>query len=69
MNFIQVKLLDKIDNLVKLSDNFDTGFKKIYNLDSSSKLDETSIEILYSMTKNYILMRKEHGEMLLMMNK
>lgn len=69
MNFIQVKLLNKIDNLVKLSTDFDSGFKIIYNLDSTSQLDESKTDILYSMTKKYILMRKEHGELLLMMNK
>lgn len=69
MNFIQVKLLNKIDNLVKLSTDFDSGFKIIYNLDSTKQLDESKTDILYSMTKNYILMRKEHGEILLMINK
>lgn len=69
MEFIQLKILNKIDNLVKLSNDFDSGFKIIYNLDPSSQLNESNIELLYSMTKNYILMRKEHGELLLMMNK
>lgn len=67
MDFIQARLLNKIDNLVKMSSEFDTGFKIIY--DSTNQLSEKEIEILYSMTKNYILMRKEHGEILLMMNK
>lgn len=62
------KLIDKIDNLVKLSTEFDSGFKIIFDLDAD-KIDETNAEILYSMTKNYILMRKEHGELILMMNK
>jgi len=68
MEFIQVKLLDKIDNLIKLSNDFDNGFKNIYekNID---ELNKENIELLYSMTKNYILMRKEHGEILLMMHK
>lgn len=69
MNFVQAKILNKIDNLVKLSNDFDSGFKIIYNLDSSSQLDEAKIEILYSITKKYILIRKEHGELLLMINK
>lgn len=67
MDFIQARLLNKIDNLVKMSSEFDTGFKIIYG--STNQLSEKEIEILYSMTKNYILMRKEHGEILLMMNK
>jgi hypothetical protein len=69
MEFIQVKILNKIDNLVKLSNDFDSGFKIIYNLEPSNQLNESNVELLYSMTKNYILMRKEHGGLLLMMNK
>lgn len=69
MKFVQIKILNKIDNLVKLSSDFDHGFKTIYNLEPLEQLDEKNIELLYSMTKNYILMRKEHGELLLMMNK
>jgi hypothetical protein len=62
------KLIDKIDNLVKLSSEFDTGFKVVFELDTD-KINEQNAEILYSMTKNYILMRKEHGELILMINK
>ena len=62
------KILDKIDNLVKLSSNFDSGFKTIFNLETE-KINEENAEILYSMTKNYILLRKEHGEIILMFNK
>ena len=62
------KILDKIDNLVKLTSDFDYGFKIIFNLETD-KLNEENVDILYSMTKNYILIRKEHGELLLMNNK
>jgi hypothetical protein len=62
------KLIDKIDNLVKLSTEFDSGFKVIFELEAE-KINEQNAQILYSMTKNYILMRKEHGELILMMNK
>ena len=62
------KLIDKIDNLVKLSTEFDSGFKVIFELEPD-KINESNADILYSMTKNYILMRKEHGELILMMNK
>lgn len=61
-------ILDIIDNIVKLSDNFDKGFKTVFELEPGSKIDSSSADILYSMTKNYILIRKEHGELLLMMN-
>lgn len=66
---LNLKLLDKIDNLVKLTDNYDSGFKKIFELNTNDKLDEKNIEILYSMTKNFILIRKIHGEIILMVNK
>jgi hypothetical protein len=62
------KILDKIDSLIKLSNDFDSGFKIIFNLDSDT-LDEKNTDILYSMTKNYILLRKEHGEIILMFDK
>lgn len=68
MDFIHSKILNKIDNLIKLSSDFDSGYKVIFNLDPSIKLDEKNIEIIFFITKNYILMRKEHGEILLMMN-
>jgi hypothetical protein len=61
------KILDKIDNLVKLSSEFDSGFKIIFNLETN-KINEKEADILYSMTKNYILIRKEHGIILLMYN-
>lgn len=68
MELVQKKLLDKIDNLIKLSNDFDNGFKVIYEI-NVNELNKENIELLYSMTKNYILMRKAHGEILLMMNK
>lgn len=61
-------ILDTIDNIVKLSDSFDQGFKTVFELEPNSKIDSSSADILYSMTKNYIMIRKEHGELLLMMN-
>lgn len=66
---LNLKLLNNIDNLVKLSTDFDSGFKIIYNLDTNDKLNEKNIDILYSITQNYILMRKVHGDILLMMHK
>lgn len=68
MDFKNSKILDKINNLIKLSDDFDSGYKIIYELEPNIKMDEKNIEIIYSMTKNYIEMRKEHGEIISMMN-
>lgn len=62
------KILDKIDNLVKLSNDFDTEFKIIFELETT-KINEQNINTLYSMTKNYISIRKEHGEIILLINK
>lgn len=62
------KILDKIDNIIKLSGDFDTGFKAVFDLDSS-KLNGETADILFAMTKNYINIRKEHGEIILMINK
>lgn len=62
------KIIDKINNLINQSSNFDSGFKIIFNLDTDT-LNEQNAEILYSMTKNYLLLRKEHGEIILMFNK
>lgn len=62
------KLLDKIDNLVKLSNNFDSNFKIVFELEPNTKIDEKNAEILYTMTSDYISIRKKHGELLLMMN-
>jgi hypothetical protein len=66
---LNFKLLASIDNLVKLSGDFDSEFKIMFNLDTEVIIDEEKAKILYSMTKNYILLRKEHGQIILMMNK
>jgi hypothetical protein len=66
MNFNK-KLLDNIENIVKLSDDFDSEFKIIIDL-PNNQIDEKNAEIIYSLTKNYILIRKQHGELLLMQN-
>jgi hypothetical protein len=62
------QILDKIDSLINLSSIFDTGFKTVFNLETEV-LNEENTDILYSMTKNYISIRKEHGEVILMFNK
>jgi hypothetical protein len=67
MNFNK-EILNKINNLVELSSNFDSGFKIVFNLQTET-LNEENTDILYSMTKNYLLLRKEHGEIILMFNK
>ena len=65
---IDKKLIDKIENIVKLSDEFDFGFKIIIDL-PNDKIDEKNIENIYLLTKKYIIIRKLHGELLLFLNK
>lgn len=68
MDLINTKILNKINNLVKLSEEFDSEYKVIYGLNPETELDEKNIDILHSMTKNYIEIRKEHGEFLIIMS-
>jgi len=67
MNFNKL-LLDRIDNFVILSKEFDENYKQVIGI-SGNKFDDTVINCLYSLTKNYILLRSEHGNLLLMMDK
>jgi len=67
MNFNKL-LLDKIDNLVILSKEFDENYKKIIET-IDNNLDEKIINCIYTLTKNYISLRTIHGEIILLMNK
>lgn len=61
-------LIKKINNLVLLSKDFDENFKIIISLQDDS-ISEENITIIYQLTKNYILMRSEHGYLILLMDK
>ena len=60
-------ILDKIDNMINLSSNFDKCFKQVINY-PNGKINSEQIDLIYSLTKNYILIRAEHGSLILLMN-
>lgn len=66
MNFNKV-VLNKIDNFVFLSKEFDNNYKNVIGL-QSEKIDDTSKKNIYMITKYYIELRTVHGELLLMMD-
>ena len=66
MNFNKL-LLDKIDNFVKLSKEFDEDYKQVIWI-SDNKLLDIHIKCIYTLTKNYILLRTAHGKFILMMD-
>jgi hypothetical protein len=61
-------LLEKIDNLVNLSVIFDELFKQVINF-PDGKIEAEQIQSVYSLTKNYVLIRAEHGSLILITNR
>jgi hypothetical protein len=61
-------VLEKINNLVKLTKQFDHDFKIIIDL-PNNVLDEKNIEHVLTLTNNYLLIRNIHGQLIVMMNK
>lgn len=61
-------LLEKIDNLINLSVKFDEFFKQVINY-PDAKIESQQIETIYLLTKNYILLRAEHGSIILILNR
>ena len=59
--------ITKIDDIVKLSKNFDLNFKNIINLQNND-INEETVNNLYSLTKNYLLIRTNHGSLLLLVD-
>ncbi len=66
MNFNK-KLFDKIDNIIKISKDFDENYKKVINIEYKNITDDI-IECIYALTKYYISLRSEHGNLILMMD-
>ena len=60
-------LLEKIDNVVKLSSKFDENFKRVINF-PDIKIDHEQIDLIYLLTKTYILIIAEHGSLILLIN-
>lgn len=61
-------ILDKINNIVKLTKEFDQDFKIIINLQTNN-LNQKNIENVLMLTKNYLSIRENHGHLIIMMNK
>ena len=59
---LNISLIEKINHIINLTDNFDKIFVDINN-------DDNLIEKIYSLTNYYILIRSEHGGLLLLMEK
>jgi hypothetical protein len=63
-------LIKKIDNIVKLTNEFDMIFsviRKTYK--EGNKLDPDQIENIYKLTKLYIFLRSEHGSVLIQLDR
>lgn len=65
MNFNK-SLLDRINNFVKLSGNFDENYKLVATTQNNTP--SQNVKIIYTLTQLYIQMRIEHGKILLMMD-
>ena len=61
-------LLEKIDNIVNLSACFDECFKQVIHFPDKI-IEHEQFDLIYSLTKNYILIRAEHGSLILLMNR
>ena len=62
---LNISLIEKINHIINLTDNFDKIFIKINNNEINDKL----IENIYSLTNFYILIRSEHGGLIILMEK
>lgn len=67
MNFNKI-LITKIDTITNLSKEFDDNFKKTINLQNND-ITEDNVNQIYTVTKNYLLIRSNHGMLLLLMDK
>ena len=66
MNFNKI-LITKIDEIVKISKNFDINFNNLINLQDNN-INEENIDNLYSLTKNFLSIRTRHGSLLLLID-
>ena len=64
MNFI-IQLVKKIENILDMSNKFDNLFSTIIDIKSSDK----NINNIYSITSLYILIRAEHGGIIILNDK
>lgn len=66
MNFDKI-ILDKINNFVLLSKEFDNNYQQIVKV-KNDKIDETNKKNIYLTTKYYIELREVHGELILLID-
>lgn len=68
-NNIDNSLIQKVDNIVKLSNDFDELFSKLIQIQDPSKINPEQINNLYEITKLYKIIRAEHGGLLILLDK
>ncbi len=67
---INNSLIKKIDNIVKLTFEFDSIFSELSkSQQSESELKPEQIENIYKLTKLYIFLRSEHGSVLILLDR
>ncbi len=67
MNIYNSIFIKKIDNIVKLSDQFDTLFASI--IDNSSVKSSSLVENIFKLTNIYMSLRSEHGLLIVLFEK
>ena len=68
-NNIDNSLIQKVDNIVKLSNDFDELFSKLIKIQEPSKINPEQINNLYEITKLYKIIRAEHGGLLILLDR
>lgn len=66
---INISLIKKIDNIVKLSNDFDKIFNSMIKISNPSDINSEQIEDLYKLTQLFIFIRSEHGGLLLLFDR
>lgn len=66
---INISLIKKIDNIVKLSNEFDNIFNSLIRITDPSDLKSEQIEELYKLTQLFIFIRSEHGSLLILLDR
>jgi hypothetical protein len=66
MNFNKI-VLDKIDNFVLLSKEFDNNYQNVIRI-QNDKINEESRKSIFMITKYYIELRSTHGELILLVD-
>ncbi len=62
-------LIQKIDNIDKISEEFDEIFTHLIKIQDIKDITPEEIEQLYKLTKLYKFIRSEHGSLLILLDK